>query len=508
MNEKVVIIRPPVVRPKWNYVNLSTPPIGPAYVASSLRSAGYEVFFIDAVGEALEQFTPLPHSFLLHGLRFEEITARIPADCRAIGISIQFSFEFPQCRELTQVIRQQFPHAFLFAGGEHATALPEETLRTTALDAIVLGEGELKAVELLRVAFKCPEMLGSVAGICWKDASGTLHRNLEGLRIESIDPLPKPAWDLLPIENYLSRHLGFGVARGRNMPVLASRGCPYQCTFCSSPLMWTTTWTARNVNDLLDEMEFWIKRYQIDNFDFYDLTAIIQKKWILEFCQKIQERGLKFTWQLPSGTRTEAIDEEVAKLLYQSGCRNLSYAPESGSPRILKMIKKKIHPDTMLRSLRGCVRQGLNVKTNIILGFPGERWRDIVSSYLFIVKMAWVGAHDLAVWCFAPYPGSALFDQLVAQGKINALDDEYYRKLACYADPSQTVSYNDTFSARQLLLLRTLGVLLFYGANFLFRPWRLIQLFWHLARGRYESRSEQALASIFQKFSLSSKSSS
>ncbi|MEK7487330.1 MAG: radical SAM protein [Planctomycetota bacterium] len=509
MADKVVVIRPPLVRPKWNYVNLSTPPIGPAYVAASLRVAGYEVSFVDAVGEALEQFTPLPYGLLLHGLSFEQITARIPPDCRAIGISIQFSFEFPQCRELTWAIRKQFPNAFLFAGGEHATALPEETLRTTALDAIVLGEGEIKAVELLRVAFQPNDIrdFGTVAGICWKDSGGQIHRNSEGLRVSEIGQLPKPAWDLLPLEQYLSRHLGFGVARGRNMPVLASRGCPYQCTFCSSPLMWTTTWTARDVDDLLDEMEGWIQQYQIDNFDFYDLTAIIQKKWIVEFCEKIQERGLKFTWQLPSGTRTEAIDEEVARLLYQSGCRNLSYAPESGSPRILKRIKKKIHPETMLRSLRGCVRQGLNVKTNIILGFPGESWSDIAHSYWFILKLAMVGAQDLAVWCFAPYPGSELFQELVAQGKIDCLDDEYYRKLACYADPSQTVSYSDSFSARQLLILRTLGVLLFYGANFTFRPWRVIQLFWHLACGRYESRSEQALASIFQKFRLSSKSS-
>lgn len=507
MSASVVIIRPPIVRPKWNYVNLTTPPIGPAYVAASLRQAGFEVSMIDAIGEAIEKFTPLENGFLLHGLHFSEIVARIPKDCRFIGISIQFSFEFPQCRELIFAIREQFPDAFLFAGGEHATALPEETLRQTALDAIVLGEGEAKAVALIKAAEQDRFALGSVAGICWKDAKSHLHQNPNAERIETVDQIPKPAWDLIPLEEYLSRHLGFGVSRGRNMPVLASRGCPYQCTFCSSPAMWTTTWTARNVDDLLDELENWLKLYQIDNFDFYDLTAIIQKKWIVEFCQKIQARGLTFTWQLPSGTRTEAIDAEVAQLLYQSGCRNLSYAPESGSERMLKLIKKKIHPQKMLESLRSCVRQKLNVKTNIILGFPGETRKDIFQSYLFIIKMALYGAHDLAVWCFAPYPGSELFRQLLQEKKISQLDDEYYRGLACYADPSQTISYNPSISARQLLLYRIFGVFLFYSVSFTVRPWRIIVFIWHLLQGKYESRSEQALASIFHKFRLSSKSS-
>ena len=513
MHEKVVIIRPPVVRPKWNYVNLTTPPIGPAYVAGSLRQAGFEVSFIDAIGEAIEQVLPTSEELMLHGLSFDEIVSRIPSDCRFIGISIQFSFEFPESRRLTEHIRKSFPNAFLFAGGEHVTALPEETLQETELNAIVLGEGESKAVELIKTVLEQNSSssqsnsidynLSEIAGICWKDPqTQKIIQNKTGKRIQQVNQVAKPAWDLIPLEAYLSRNLGFGVARGRNMPVLASRGCPYQCTFCSSPLMWTTEWKARTPDDLLEEIEEWIRVYQVDNFDFYDLTAIIKKDWIIEFCQKILERNLQFTWQLPSGTRTEAIDGEVAKLLYQSGCRNLSYAPESGSPRVLKRIKKKIHPSKMLKSLRACVREGLNVKTNIILGFPEETVTDVFHSYWFIIKMAAVGAQDLAVWCFSPYPGSEIFTQLQKEGKIAHLDDAYYRGLASYADPSQTISYTNTLSTRQLVFFRVIGVFLFYGVQFLLRPWRIFQMGWHLIQGKYESRSEQALASIFQKFQL------
>ena len=108
--------------------------------------------------------------------------------------------------------------------------------------------------------------------------------------------------------------------------------------------MWTTRWIPRDPDLLLDEMQFYQEKYGAENFDFYDLTAIVKKSWILDFCRKIEEREMKFTWQLPSGTRTEAIDGEVASLLYRAGCRNMSYSPESGSPTVLRRIKKKIHP--------------------------------------------------------------------------------------------------------------------------------------------------------------------
>ena len=105
--------------------------------------------------------------------------------------------------------------------------------------------------------------------------------------------------------------------------------------------MWTTLWNVRDPEDVYNEMKLYVEKYQITNFDFYDLTAIVKKKWIVDFCNLLIKNNLNVIWQLPSGTRSEAIDGEVAPLLKQAGCRNLSYAPESGSPEILKLVKKK-----------------------------------------------------------------------------------------------------------------------------------------------------------------------
>lgn len=126
----------------------------------------------------------------------------------------------------------------------------------------------------------------------------------------------------------------------------------------------------------------------------------------------------------PSGAWSEAIDAEVAGLLYDSRCRNLSYSPESGAPKVLARIKKKIKPERVLASMRSGVDSGINIKCNIMLGFPGEGYRDVLANYRFIARMALAGAYELSIWAFSPYPGSELFDQLYEAGRIRIDDDD------------------------------------------------------------------------------------
>ena len=111
---------------------------------------------------------------------------------------------------------------------------------------------------------------------------------------------------------------------------------------------------------------FFLIADKIENFSFYDLTAIVKRDWIVTFCKLILERNLKFTWQLPSGTRSEAFDSEVIDLMYRTGCTNLNFAPESGSPAVLKRIKKKVDLGAMKKAMRNCLKRGMVVKSNTI----------------------------------------------------------------------------------------------------------------------------------------------
>jgi anaerobic magnesium-protoporphyrin IX monomethyl ester cyclase len=122
-------------------------------------------------------------------------------------------------------------------------------------------------------------------------------------------------------------------------------------------------------------------------------------------------------------------------------------------------------------------------------------------TYGFIAKMAIAGADDIAVWAFSPYPGSELFQQINASGRLK-LDDAYYDSLRSYADTTRTVSYSENFTDAQLKKLRWIGVAIFYLTSWLVRPVRPFKIVWHVFTGKHETRSEMALANILRRFKM------
>ncbi|MGE0323165.1 MAG: radical SAM protein [Polyangiaceae bacterium] len=490
----VALVRPPMLVARGNHMTFACPPLGIAYLGAVLRDAGARVALIDAVGEAPEQrrLTDDGRSYV-YGLSVRGLRSRIPKTAQLIGVSCMFSEEWPLARAVIRELGEHFPEATIVAGGEHVTAVPQLVLeQCPELDFCVVGEGEQTLLELC-VALKNGDS-ALLPGVIGRGAGPNQRR----ARVRAIDELPRPAWDLLPMENYLSRGLGYGVKRGRSIPILATRGCPFSCTFCSSPQMWTTRWAARSPEAVLDEMGEGIERYRARNFDFYDLTAIVRKDWIEEFCRKLVERDYRITWQIPAGTRSEAIDANVARWLYRSGCRNIAYAPESGSPAVLRRIKKKVNLDVMKQSMSDAVHAGLMVKCNIIVGFPDETRDEVLDTLRLCRELARIGVQDINVTPFCPYPGSVLFDQLLDREEVS-LDDEYFDRLASYSDLTRAASFCAAMSSRELGFWRWWSMLEFYGRSFAGRPRRFASLLQHLARGQQTTRLERALSDILER---------
>lgn len=493
------LIRTPSVVGRFALTLNRTPPLSVAYLAGSLTAAGHEAQVIDGVGEAVGSLHPgFRPDIVINGLSIAEIVDRIRPDTDFIGISCLFSHEWPLLRRMIDAIAARFPAVPIVLGGEHATAVPELCLADApALSVCSLGEGDETIIELIE-AFTGRRRLADVAGIVFRGANGP-QRTAPRARIRDVDDIPLPRWDLTPIENYLDGGFSFGVDRGRTMPLLATRGCPYRCTFCSSPRMWTTRYTTRSPERVVDEIEEYVHRYGAENFDFYDLTSIVKRDWILEFCRQLERRGLHVMWQLPSGTRSEALDEDVLRAMYRSGCRNVTYAPESGSERTLEVIQKKVKLDRLAASMRTAARIGLNVKANILIGFPDERERDLRETLRFLARMARIGVHDASVWTFSPYPGSELFEQLREAGRLPQLDDDYYFSLLSYSDVSGAVSYAEALDSKQLQRYRLAGLLLFYGVSYLTHPLRPLRSLYNITTRRYESRLEMSFGNLVRR---------
>jgi anaerobic magnesium-protoporphyrin IX monomethyl ester cyclase len=243
---------------------------------------------------------------------------------------------------------------------------------------------------------------------------------------------------------------------------------------------------------VVDEMESYIREYRVQDFQFEDLTAIVRRDWVVAFCHEIKRRGLKVTWQLPSGTRSEAMDAEIAGLIHDSGCHEFAYAPESGSEETLKIIKKMVKLDHLYASAEAAMAAGIRVGMFIIIGFPHETWRHVWATYRLIARMAWIGAAHVNIGAFSPQPNTALYHELVAQGRIPAepdLSDEFFYDLFGYLDLTEIRSWNPHFGDRQLTLLVVAGYAVFFALSFLRHPTRL----WAVVADVFRSKSEGKL---------------
>ncbi len=494
----VCLIRPPRMMRAFSRSMKAAQAMGLAFVASPLQEKGHKVSIIDALGEAPDQQNVFLQDIVTVGLSSEEILARIPADTDVIGFSCMFTQDWLSTKQLIEFIGSHFPNATLLAGGEHITALPEYCLqKTKPLSICVLGEGEETFVATVD-AIENHIPLNTIDGIAYKDETG-IHKNKRRTRMRELDSLPYPAWNLLPMQKYFDNGISFGVDRGRSLALMATRGCPYECTFCSSPNMWGKRYYMRDVKKVVDEIVYFKNIYDLNNIDFYDLTAIINKEWMISFCKELLARNVNITWQLPSGTRIEALDAEVASYLAKAGCKNISYAPESGSKQTLHTIKKKLSIDLLLKSMKASLDNGLNIKMNIIIGLPEDRHKNIWETLWFIVKASWYGAHDVAPSVFMAYPGSAIFDDLMKQGKIDLDKDEYFLSILDSDNFFKIHFYNDHISKRWLQFYWLFALLLFYSTTFLFRPVRLYTFIKNVVTKKYESRGEMALGELIKR---------
>lgn len=475
----VTFVRAPIVSKIRSFNNEATPCIAFAYLSAYVGHHGYTHSIVDGIAEGLNRWWLLEkyQGYHCQGLTFKEIIERIPIHSSVIAVSAMFSGEWPVLRDLIGAIRVTFPTALIIAGGEHITALTEYSLRDCPqIDICVRGEGEHTLLEILET-FRLQGDFSLINGVGFIDSDGR-YVQTEGLpRIREIDTIPWPLWPEGYLEKFWQAGKSYGVQSDRDMPILGSRGCPYQCTFCSSPSMWTTRYVLRDVDDLIREIKSYITRYNITALQFYDLTAITKKRWTVEFCKKLLENDINLKWSLPSGTRSEALDKETLAYLKKTNCNYLVYAPESGSQNTLKVIKKRIKLDRLTESVIEAKRQGIVTRTNLIIGFPHESRRDTFETIRYGLYLAWLGADEVSINIFSPYPGTEIFDSLLEKNKV-FLGDEYFLALTSLnSDYTSTnpLTCNDNIGPRELAFYRITFMLLNYIIGYIRFPRRIFR---------------------------------
>jgi len=486
----VTLINPPQVFSRFQVAAGITPPLGVAYLAGYLREHGVVPTVVDALGEAPGRVTRFRGPALLRGLDLAQTVAAVPAETQLIGISNLFSFAYPAVEELMAGLKDRLPHARVVLGGPHPGALWARCLEDANVDFVVSGEGEQPLLEL------CEHLAGSrrlddLEAVAFRRGDELFHVPQSRTLVRKVEDIPWPARDLLPMENYVSTQEAHGPVTSRWTSILSSRGCPYGCTFCESR---NTRWRARPAADVVDEIEHCIDRWRIRDFHFEDDNMTISRKRILEMAAELKRRDLEIDWQTPNGIRASVTDEATLEAMKSSGCRHITLAPESGSPRVLRDIVQKgkdFELDQLVDVAELAHGMGMKVAAYFILGLPGEREEDVEMTIDYARRLARAGVDEVGFGLFIPLPGTPLWD-----GLGDRVDDLDLLSLLTVDDLDSSVSFNDTLDDDDLRRLRRKAYGLFFLTRLRHHPRAFLRTARNVLESRQETKTDRVLISL------------
>ena len=419
------------------------PPLGLLSLAGRLRQrTGIAPKILDTT------FAGDAFAFLEQALRAEKY------DLVGISAMVTMARDAALAAELVKRIR---PEAKVILGGPHPTMMAERVLEHPAVDAVCLGEGEETLVEVVEQ--------GGFAGVpgVWHREGSEVKRNPPRPLLQELDQLPFPAFDLLDLEPYFQGWFQLDTVRPglRGTSVLATRGCPFQCTYCQPTLerLFGRGLRQRSPGRVVDELQELQGRYRLNAFLFADDTFIADRAWVQAFCRELRGRGLGLIWGC--NVRADLAGAELLAEMRDAGLRKIYVGIETYSDRIRREVfGKKISREQVEEVTRAARSLKLSVQGYFMFGAPGETREEVRQTVRWARRLP---IDDATFNLTTPLPGTYLFEQFQARVAVAPEEMDYYRRYA-FAD---SAGLSQAWLSREKLW----AYLTFY-----FRPGRL----WHL----------------------------
>ena len=363
------------------------PFLGIGYIASWLEKKGYEVAITD------------PHTFDWGVDKSVAEILRHEPD--AVGVNATTNNRLKGIA-LIKELKKKNPNLFIFVGGPHFALTAENALKNVPeIDAVVKGEGEITSQELLD-AIQKNEDLSGVQGIFYRDKNGQIKETLDRPFEQDINKFTLN-WELFELGKYYRTIDGTDI---KAVGVMSSRGCPNFCAFCVSSAFWKAILRLRDPIKFVDEVEYLKNKYGFEGFDFWDDTLTISKEHVKAICQEIIKRNLNIKWYAP--TRANAVDKEILSLMKKAGCIRISFGAESGSPRILKLVKKGIMPEQVIKAAQMSADLEIKAMVNFMVNLPYETLDDLKMTIELMKKLNKIKNVTAAYGFSIIYPGTEM----------------------------------------------------------------------------------------------------
>lgn len=445
---KVLFLNPPYTR----IVGIKSSagkvaPLNLLYLISYLRKySDIETFFLDCEAEEYN-FENVEEFFSKE--RFDALAMTCPTPVFNIVVKI------------AKIAKKINPSVKVIIGGPHPTALPDTALKEEAVDFIVMKEGEETLLELCQSLKNGDNDFKKINGIGFRESNGTVFLTPPRKPIEDLDTIPFPARDVLKLEKYYSAPTK-ALTGKKSTSILGSRGCYFNCIHCISRLMYGQKIRVRGAHKIVDEIEECYRKYGIEEFKFDDDNITQFRDVVLEMCRLIHEKKLNIAWICMS--RVDCITEDLAREMKKAGCKKVSFGLESGSKKVLGLMRKGVDPEKAKEAVRILHKSNIDSHASFMLGNLDETEETIKETINFA---KYLNLDYATFFITSPFPGTDLYELAKRKGYIH--ENTKWEEFAPLTDQNPIVM-QDNLSSEELIKWQKTAFRQFY-----FRPTQIFK---------------------------------
>lgn len=419
--KRVMLINPPgkitVTEHGSRERKLAVPPLGLAYLGAQLLAHGFEVDVLDVLIEGYENEVESTGS-ILYGLSEDETRERIRSfNPDMIGVSCLFSNRGREAVRLCEIAKAEIPDAHVLMGGQHPSGFPK-LVSHDFIDYLMWGESENSLIELLE-AINSGGSIKEVSQIILKDANGSFWKSTKK-NLPDVNKILFPAWHLIRLKDYWAAGLAdYEVntqGEKRFMVMISSRGCPHDCFFCTAPMMTERRYKYRTLENIIEEIEVYRSQFGIQEIHFWDDNFFVNKKRTKELLRALISSFPGMSFQVPSGSEINALDDEVIDLMAQAGFKKLFLAVESPNEEIQESyVDKRVNLDRIRHIVEKLREVGIISEGSFMVGFPHETKKQVDATFQIAKEF---GFDRISISIVNPLPGTGLYEMCEREGLL------------------------------------------------------------------------------------------
>lgn len=389
---KITLVRP-VYKMEENQLNVEIP-LGLLSLATVLSREGHKVKIIDLQMLFVKKLLTFSDDY------YHKCGQKIVQDSPdVIGFTAMCN-SYPASILLAKECRRLLPKATILFGGPQATFVDVETLQEFDwIDAVVRGEGERVILDIMKV-LETDQGMQNVSGVTYRENDGQIFRNIDQEYIANLDTFPSPDYSLLDCcEDYFKS--------GVSVSLDVGRGCPYNCRYCSTSLLWRQKFRIKSPERIVAEIKELHETYGVKTVKLTHDLFTVNKEIALRFCQLIKENCPKVAWACSA--RTSTIDEEMLDEFSKNGCEMIFYGIESGSPKVLQYFRKNIDLEQTLNVVKATIQRNIKTMTSFIFGAPVEDEESLNQTLLLGLRLKVMGSDTVQMHQLIPESGTDVF---------------------------------------------------------------------------------------------------